>query len=100
MVERSYVLYCPLSKGGKHVNIMTMEIYNRVFAKIKEDYKVETITFSHLICEMEKHPPGSVCKAEYGLTAVAFLKNLQEHDALELDNTTYDLMYQKIIKDM
>lgn len=79
---------------------MTMEMYNRVFAKIKEDYKVETVTFSHLICSMNNHPQGSVSKTEYGLTAIAFLKNLQEKDALKLDSATYDLMYQKIIEDM
>jgi len=79
---------------------MSMAIYDKVFASVKKHYGVEKVTFSHLICEMAKHPPGSVAKSEYGLTAVAFLKNLQDKNALNLDNNIYAIMYEKIIEDM
>jgi hypothetical protein len=79
---------------------MTSAVYDIVFATIKEDYGVEKVTFSHLICEMAKYRSGTVTKAEYGLTAVAFLKNLQDKNALNLDDDTYTMMYQKIIEDM
>jgi len=79
---------------------MTSLLYERIFASIKIQYDVEKVTFSHLICEMAKHPTGSVEKAEYGITAVAFLKNLQDKNALDLDNPTYNMMYAKIIETM
>lgn len=79
---------------------MTSEIYNKVFDRIKQNYNVEKVNFCHLICEMEKYPKGCTNKAEVGLTAVAFLKNLQETNALDVEDETYNLMYTKIIEDM
>ena len=75
-------------------------LYERIFTSIKTHYDVEKVTFSHLICEMAKHPTGSVLKAEYGVTAVAFLKNLQDKNALNLDDATYNMIYTKIIETM
>jgi hypothetical protein len=59
---------------------MTSAVYDKVFATIKEEYGVEKVTFSHLICEMAKYRSGTV--------------------TLNLDDDTYTKMYQKIIEDM